>query len=339
MALASITATTLSLLRDQLTDQSPAGLPLFAAVEARGNRIEVDGGSRVELPLMIGDSTTGTQLTTGYEALNMAVKSPFRSAAFEWVDIELPIIMSAVEALSNKGELARVSIAKGLLQKALISLKRDINRAFMAGLSWTTNPYTAIQSPYGATTAASTGWLEGVVLASRQNSVGGLSQLTYGADGWANQYKDCGAALTLAKLDELLNKCMLESPLGEPPDMIFMSSACYNAFSALAKNVTMPSDIKDRFNFQKGVLKEYNGAAVYQDKWLGFTAQNPAKPVSAYCLNSANVKIYNDKDAWFEIGDMVEIPGSSALMSKLKLRFQIVIDSLAGQGLLLDAEA
>lgn len=329
----------MALLGEQLQDQSPASLPLFAIAEAKGNRIEKDGGSRIEIPLMIGDSTSGTQLATGYEALNMAVKSPFRKAAFNWFDVEIPIIMSSTDALSNKGESARVDMAKGLIQKALISLKRDINRAFFQGTYWTGNPYTDLRSAYGATTAATSNYLEGVAVASRVSTPGGLAQATYGADGWANQYKDCGASLTLAKLDELMNKCMDESPLGEAPDVIFMSQACYNAFSALAKNVTMPSDIKDRFNFQKGVLREYNGAAVYQTKWLGFTAENPAKPVSAYCFNSTNLKIYNDVDAWFKMTDMVEVPGSSALAAKMKLRMQIVIDNLSGQGLLLDAEA
>ena len=83
----------------------------------------------------------------------------------------------------------------------------------------------------------------------------------------------------------------------------------------------------------------WRGARIYIDPNLGFTAESPAKPISAYVLSSANIKLYADVDGWFEMGDMLPVPGTAAEAAMVFCRMQLVTGHLASHGVLVDAEA
>ena len=79
----------------------------------------------------------------------------------------------------------------------------------------------------------------------------------------------------------------------------------------------------------------------YIDNGLGFSTTNGAGslPVSMYFLNSKLFSVYFDKDAHFEMSDMERISGYAAASSNIMVRTQLACSHLAGQGVLLNAEA
>tara|TARA_R110002050_G_scaffold82172_3_gene175940 strand:+ start:1887 stop:2903 length:1017 start_codon:yes stop_codon:yes gene_type:complete len=333
----SVLSTTLRLLRDKLVDNSFLAHPLFRAIEASGNLVKVSGGSRIDEPVIFGDHTTITSLTgAGFNPVSMAVSDPFNQARFEWANFTQPIILSAIEKLANKGDLAVVNVLQSKVSNVMLSLKKEVSKQVIAG---TSTSITGLETLYGATTAAGTGWLEGVAQANQQNTVGGLAKTTYRAQNWYNQFFNSGGNFSLAHLDQLMIDCQVFNPAGEFPDIILMSPKCFAAFQAQQQSYVRYTSETDRGGLDRDMVAMWRNARIYVDPNLGFTAENPAVPVSAYVLSSSQFRLYADVDGFFEMSDMMPVPGTATEAAMVMCRMQLATGHLASHGVLLNAEA
>ncbi|MCH9717783.1 MAG: hypothetical protein K0U52_11970, partial [Gammaproteobacteria bacterium] len=129
----SILSTTLQLLRDQLVDNSFLAHPLIRAIEEHGNLVKVSGGARVDQPVIFGESSTISELATGWEPVSMAVTDPFTTASFEYANFTAPVVLNAVEKAANKGDLAVVNILQAKVKNVMLSLKRASCRQMIVG--------------------------------------------------------------------------------------------------------------------------------------------------------------------------------------------------------------
>ena len=344
MAPQSVLTTTLQLLRDKLVDNSFLAHPLIRAIEEAGNLVQVSGGARVDQPVIFGDHSSITELSNGFEPVSMAVTDPFHTAKFEYSNFTQPIILSAVEKAANKGDLAVVNILESKMRNVMLSLKKEVCKQIIVGDS---SRITTLQTLNGngttALAASSTGWLEGVAQASQANSVGGLSKTTYQAQNWYNQFTDAGGTLALADIDEMFINTQLYNPSGTTPDIMLMSPQCYAAFLALMDNRIQYISVTDREGLNAQMVATYRGARIYVDPNLGFTANAGsgmgAKAVSAYLLSSDQFQLYVDTDGFFNVSDMMPVPGTATEAAMVFCRMQIVTGHLASHAILIDAEA
>jgi hypothetical protein len=344
MAPQSVLTTTLQLLRDKLVDNSFLAHPLIRAIEEAGNLVQVSGGARVDQPVIFGDHSSITELSNGFEPVSMAVTDPFHTAKFEYSNFTQPIILSAVEKAANKGDLAVVNILESKMRNVMLSLKKEVCKQIIVGDS---TRITTLQTLNGngttALAASSTGWLEGVAQASQANSVGGLSKTTYQAQNWYNQFTDAGGTLALADIDEMFINTQLYNPSGTTPDIMLMSPQCYAAFLALMDNRIQYISVTDREGLNAQMVATYRGARIYVDPNLGFTANAGsgmgAKAVSAYLLSSDQFQLYVDTDGFFNVSDMMPVPGTATEAAMVFCRMQLVTGHLASHAILIDAEA
>ena len=344
MAPQSVISTTLQLLRDKLVDNSFLAHPLIRAIEEHGNLVKVSGGLRVEQPVIFGDHSSITELSNGFEPVSMAVTDPFQTAKFEYSNFTQPIILSAVEKAANKGDLAVVNILESKMKNVMLSLKKEVSKQIIAGDS---SKITTLQTLNGNGTAAAavnaTGWLEGVAQGAQANTVGGLAKTTYRAQNWFNQFVDAAGTLTLANLDELFIQSQIYNPSGTTPDIMLMSPSCYAAFLNLMDNRIQYISVGDREGLNKEMVATYRGARIYVDPNLGFTANGAsgmgAKPVSAYLLSSDQFQLYVDTDGFFNVSEMMPVPGTATEAAMVFCRMQLVTGHLASHSILIDAEA
>lgn len=344
MAPQSVISTTLQLLRDKLVDNSFLAHPLIRAIEEHGNLVKVSGGLRVEQPVIFGDHSSITELSNGFEPVSMAVTDPFQTAKFEYSNFTQPIILSAVEKAANKGDLAVVNILESKMKNVMLSLKKEVSKQIIAGDS---SKITTLQTLNGNGTAAAavnaTGWLEGVAQGAQANTVGGLAKTTYRAQNWFNQFVDAGGTLSLANLDELFIQSQIYNPSGTTPDIMLMSPSCYAAFLNLMDNRIQYISVGDREGLNKEMVATYRGARIYVDPNLGFTANGAsgmgAKAVSAYLLSSDQFQLYVDTDGFFNVSEMMPVPGTATEAAMVFCRMQLVTGHLASHSILIDAEA
>jgi len=340
----SVISTTLQLLRDKLIDNSFLSHPLIRAIEEHGNLVKVSGGQRIEQPVIFGDHSSITELSSGWESVNMAVTDPFQSAKFEWSNFTQPIVLNAVEKAANKGDLAVVNILESKMKNVMLGLKKEVSLQIIQGAS---SKITTLQTLNGNGTSTvavnATGWLEGVAQASQASTVGGLAKATYRAKNWYNQFIDAGGTMTLAHIDQLFIYTQLYNPAGTTPDIMLMSPKSYAKFLSLMDNRIQYVSVSDRDGLNGQMVATYRGAKIYVDPNLGFTANGAsgmgAKAVSAYLLSSDQFQLYADTDGFFNVGEMMPVPGTATEAAMVFCRMQLVTGHLASHAILIDGEA
>ena len=130
---ADILASTLRILRDQEVDSTFRAIALLDACQRAGNIERVSGGSYVDVPLILTDHSSITQLSSGYESVSLAVKDAMRTGTSSWCDAVAPIVLTKKEELSNKGERAIIRIAEARMKQVMGMLRREINKQIVTG--------------------------------------------------------------------------------------------------------------------------------------------------------------------------------------------------------------
>ncbi len=297
----------------------------------RFNGIEYeDGGIKIQRPLSIAEHSQITNLPTGYEAVNLAVKDVLQPAIYEWSDFTAPIVITKKEELENKGEKAIVKIVEARMRSVMGMLRRELNKQLLAGSS---TILTTVNTLNGGA-AGNKGFLE--KSATQTNSVGGLSKSTYNVNGWNNQFADVGGAFGtdgIRLMQQMAIKANTVTHMGEVQCVLLSEEAMANYRRSLFD--------KERYINEKtldgGRMQlAFGGAVVEQDLELGFDYGGDT--VSGYFLNFDGVKLCMHKDADFAVSPFEHISGTTARAAQLYVKMQLIADHLGSQGILINGD-
>ena len=347
-----ILASTLRILRDREVDNTFRTIPLLEAVERAGNVEMINGGQKVDHPVILAEHSNITQLTTGYESVNLAVKDALRTASFNWCDFVAPVVITEKEQLSNKGERAIIRIAEARLKSVMGMLKREWCKQTING---TSSVLTELNTLNGDGTTASGGFIETVAntngffevatFGNQTNDVGGIDKQNFQST-FQNQVANVtagggGANFAsdgLKSMSNLMIQAQTFSPEGDI-DMILASPTSYELYRNELTAKERYSSTEQIRDVAGRLVLMYNGAPMYVDPNLGFEIKAGTTKVSMVFLNSSLFTVYFDQDAHFEMGDMERISGYAAAASNIMVRTQLAISHLAGHGILINAEA
>ena len=348
-----ILASTLRILRDREVDNTFRTIPLLEAVQRAGNVEMVDGGQKVDHPVILAEHSNITQLATGYESVNLAVKDALRTASFDWCDFVAPVVITEKEQLSNKGSRAIIRIAEARLKSVMGMLKREWCKQTVTGNSTVLSELNTLNGEgvnaagaWGAAAAATTsGFLHRQAFGSQSTgSVGGIARSSF-QDSWNNQMADVTAGTPtnfatggLKAMSNLMINTQIYAPEGEI-DMILASPISYELYRNELTDQERYTSAEQTKDIVGKLILMYNGASMYIDNGLGFTTDAGGQEVSMYFLNSKLFTVYFDKDAHFEMSDMERISGYAAASSNIMVRTQLAASHLAGLGVLLNGEA
>ena len=342
-----ILASTLRILRDREVDNTFRTIPLLEAVQRAGNVEMVDGGQKVDHPVILAEHSNITQLATGYESVNLAVKDALRTASFDWCDFVAPVVITEKEQLSNKGSRAIIRIAEARLKSVMGMLKREWCKQTVTGNSTVLSELNTLNGEgvnaagaWGATAAANTsGFLNRQAFGSQTNTVGGIAKASF-TSSWQNQVADAANNFGnngLKKMSNLMINTQIYAPEGEI-DIILASPLSYELYRNELTDQERYTSAEQTKDIVGKLILMYNGASMYIDNGLGFKDATNTNDVSMYFLNSKLFTVYFDKDAHFEMSDMERISGYAAASSNIMVRTQLACSHLAGLGVLLDAE-
>ena len=339
-----ILASTLRILRDREVDNTFRTIPLLEAVERLGNIEKVNGGQKVDHPVILAEHSNITQLATGYESINLAVKDALRTASFDWCDFAAPVVITEKEQLSNKGERAIIRIAEARLKSVMGMLKREWCRQVVKGDSSVLTDLNTFNGEGVVTTtpADPSGFFEIDAFGSQGNTVGGISKGSF-KESWQNQVADVGGAFAtsnagLKAMSNLIINTQIFAPEGEV-DIILASPTSYELYRnelEAQERYTSAEQMKDLVG---RMALMYNGAMMYIDQNLGYQVNGSADKISMFFLNSSLFTCYFDQDAFFEMGDMERISGYAAASANILVRTQLATSHLAGHGVLINAES
>lgn len=326
-----ILASTLRILAANAKDSTFKAIPLLDAVQRAGNIEEVSGGSYVDIPLVLTDHSTITQLSSGYEGIPLAVRDVMRTGSSVWCDFVAPVAISGKEMRSNNGERKVVNLLETRMKQVQGMLKRELDKQIVAGSS---TILTELNTLNGAVAG---GFLEGAAFGSQTNTVQGVSKTAFPLS-YQNQYKSAGGTLTIAEMQELQVQLSIFKPSGDT-DIVLASPLSYSAYRGLLTTNERYASIKEMQDMSGRLALVFGGAAVYIEPALNGVLSSDGTALSQYHLNSSLFNLYVDPDAFFSVGDMERVPGYDVWGANILVRAQLTASALTGLGILTNGEA
>ena len=265
-----ILASTLRILKDREVDNTFKNIPLLDAIRSHGAIIESDGGSKVNCPAIMTEHSMITQLSSGYESVNLAVKDPLRQTEYNWCDFVAPVVITEKEQLTNKGDRAVINIAEARLKSVMGMLQREFCKQIVNNESTVLSELETL-SPFSAT-----GWLDCQPFGSQSGLVGNLSKSTY-TETFQNQYIDCPSAFPdetdhAVRLFRAMSKLYIDSQVYAPEgeiDIILMSPRCYELYKNSLFAQERYTSIQEQRDMAGKLGLMFNGAKVYVEPNLG----------------------------------------------------------------------
>ena len=365
-----ILASTLRILKDREVDNTFKNIPILDAIRSHGAVIESDGGSKVNCPAIMTEHSMITQLSSGYESINLAVKDPLRQTEYNWCDFAAPVVITEKEQLSNKGDRAIINIAEARLKSVMGMLQREFCKQIVGGDS------TVLTELETLSPKVTGGWFSLRPFGNQTGSVGGLDKATY-TTTFQNQYLDCPSAFPgvtdqATRLFRSMSKLYIDTQVYAPEgevDIILMSPRCYELYKNSLFNQERYTSLQEQRDMAGKLGLMFNGAKVYVEPNLGYTIDATAYPtgsqqdqtgsaivyggaatqyqtdganngtVDAIFLNSKLMSLYFDKDAYFEMSEFERISGYAAMAAHIMTRTQLATANLSGHGILVNAFA
>ncbi len=346
-----VLSSTLRILLDEAVDQLYQATPLLDKMRERGGVITYESSQKLDVPLILEEHSSITQLDSGYEPINLAVKDSLRQASFEWCDFVAPIVITKSEELSNRGERAIIDIAEARMKSVMGALKREVEKQVLSNASTiltnlnTFNGCDGNAQGGGATSGggSTNGFFENgdfdqTSATSQVNEIGGLSKATFRR--LRNQFVDGGGTLTIEQMTDLYVNCQLNTPDGSAPDLILCSPGFFKAYKGLLQQ--QERYIDEQVLDGGRLALAFNGAMVIASPFCGPDAQTTSAndgQISAYFLNTRYIKLGFDSAAQFEMEDFQHVSGYASRSAQIYTRMQVYFEHMASQGLLVDAEA
>lgn len=366
-----ILASTLRILKDREVDNTFKNIPLLDAIRSHGAVIESDGGSKVNCPAIMTEHSMITQLSSGYESVNLAVKDPLRQTEYNWCDFIAPVVITEKESLSNKGDRAIINIAEARLKSVMGMLQREFCKQIVEGDSAVLTELETL-SP-----KVTGGWFALQPFGSQTTgSVGGLARSSY-TSTFQNQYLDAPSAFPSetnqsTRLFRSLSKLYIDTQVYAPEgevDIILMSPRCYEEYKNSLFAQERYTSLQEQRDMAGKLGLMFNGARCYVEPNLGNTFiqsdlatgaatdadgvaivfggaatqyqtdGNSNGTIDAVFLNSKLMSMYFDKDAYFELGEFERISGYAAMAANIMTRTQMATANLSGHGILINAFA
>lgn len=369
-----ILASTLRILKDREVDNTFKNIPLLDAIRSHGAVIESDGGSKVNCPAIMTEHSMITQLSSGYESVNLAVKDPLRQTEYNWCDFIAPVVITEKEQLTNKGDRAVINLAEARLKSVMGMLQREFCKQVVA------NDSTVLTEMESLSPTRTNGWFACQPFGDQvTGQVGGLTRSTY-TQTFQNQYVDCPSAFPAAGLSQAerlfrsMSKLYIDTQVYAPEgevDIILMSPRCYELYKNSLFAQERYTSIQEERDMAGKLGLMFNGAKVYVEPNLGFsfvqtdlntgaaenmdgtpitfgttpssgeysTDGNNYGTIDAMFLNSKLLSLYFDRDAYFEMGEFERISGYAAMAANIMTRTQLATANLSGHGILINAFA
>jgi hypothetical protein len=308
---------------------------------------DITGGSyQLRIPVEVQPGTTVTNLSNGYEQINLTQTNTTSWAQYTWGRKVFPFSISGREEAENMGEAAVVKLADTRYRSALGLFMRQINKQFVVGAQ---TDYTDIGTLNGTSTGDATGgFLENAAVASQNNSPGGLSRATYNIPGWTNQYNAGGANSAawfatngLQAMRNIRTRASLnrqEATDDASFHLILTTANLKDLYESSLYANTRYINSKD-LDGSRWVLAFEDAPVIADPNMTAATSGTySASDISAYFLNLDGIQLAIHRDGDFKVSEFIRTPSQDVTTAHIIFMGGLIGKNFGMQGLLMDAE-
>lgn len=304
-------------------------VPFLEDLEKLGME-EEEGGERMIIPMAFNRHSRTTQLSTGYEPINLTVK-PIGNPGYDgWCDVIRPIVIAGKDNRVNRGKAKIISIMETRSQDAYDGLRMEMQQQLIQGGQAGWSDCNNLNG-----TDNTTGFLESAAYGSQTNVVHNLSKATYNFSvGWQNQWTDLANSFSTNGLQGMYDMMTRVFALSKGAKLRWYASikATNNLKRALNSNERYLSE--SELDGGKRVMT-FGGAPVstlFSDMPNAGT-NTTATPWSFMLVDFDELKFVKQKGFYFEAGEFETQSGYDVQASFIHTMGQLRVTYLANFGL------
>ena len=307
-------STTLYNIHDQIVDGLFQTSP-FLSVSKKLGKIKYHQGSfKLVVPIETAEQTTSTQITTGWEPVNMAVQEISQQAQYDYSRVVRPVLISGKEETSNRGEKAIIQLAEARHKAAIAAMMRELNRQIVQG---GVSAFSNVTSLNGNTSfgGLTDGFLEANDVGSQTNGVGGLTRGS--VVGLNNQFIDGNPSGAGTVADIIKNLYTLEArastllPAGGDGGRFHLTLASMTAYAAYRNALFANERFIDVKSLDAGGVQSlaFSSGVMMPDRDIGFGQTSSTKENSFMLLNLDGIFLDQLEGADFAFTGFMDYPG------------------------------
>jgi len=218
----ALLTTTLRNMQPTLRNNITRGSRFIAWLDSKGRFRSVDGGERIQVPLMHAQNGTA-DIYQGYGVLDTTPQDGITSAFYDWAQLSVSISISRKEERQNSGASKKIDLLKAKTMQAEASIKELLNNCIVAGRITASAASGQFLARIGRLDTSASGPLPLAALIdtnkTRSVSIGNINGNTYSF--WRNQATS-STATTFAGLKLEMNGIYNDTSKGTggSPDLI-----------------------------------------------------------------------------------------------------------------------
>lgn len=316
----TILTTTWRKVRTRIVDQVTDDLLLLHWLRRKDRIVEEDGGTSIQIPVMIGLNNTFTSYS-GYEPLEITPQEGITSAFYPWRQVHGGVTISGIEAFQNGGGAQIIKATSAKTAQAVVSYEDEVHRQLMGdGLG---NDGKDILG------------LEAIVPVDPTNDMLGMidsSSNTF----WQSKASDLtgvtSSAVYRRRLYKLYNQC--SKGRSHPTILIGHLNAWENYAFSLEANERFMDNESVSYGYQGLLLRQ---APFFYDKSLKAQIKGATASTDAiYMLNDNHIQYVVAKGNHMAATDFVRTTEQDAWKARVQTYHQLVTDLRATQGVAYD---
>ena len=331
-------STTLYNIHDQIVDGLFQTSP-FLSVSKKLGKIKYHQGSfKLVVPIETAEQTTSTQITTGWEPVNMAVQEISQQAQYDYSRVVRPVLISGKEETSNRGEKAIIQLAEARHKAAIAAMMRELNRQIVQGGVSAFSSVTSLNGNTGFGGGA-TGLLEANAVGSQTNTVGGLTRGS--VVGLNNQFLDGGGVTA----DIIKNLYTLEArastllPAGGDGGRFHLTLASMEAYAAYRNGLFANERFIDVKSLDASGVQSlaFSSGVMMPDRDIGFGQSSTTVENSFMLLNLDGIFLDTLEGADFAFTGFMDYPGYDGRYGQIVWQGGLCAGHLGSSALYTDA--
>lgn len=325
-------------IHDQIVDGLFQTSPFLSVSKKLGKIKYHDGSFKLVVPIETQEQTTSTQITTGWEPVNMAVQEISQQAQYDYSRVVRPVLISGKEEASNRGEKAVINLAEARHKAAISALMRELNRQIVQGGVSAFSSVTSLNGNTGYGGGA-TGFLEANAVGSQTNTVGGLTRGS--VVGLNNQFVDGGGTVA----DILKNLYTLEAqastllPAGGDGGRFHLTLASMKAYAAYRNALFANERFIDAKSLDAAGVQSlaFSSGVMMPDRDIGFGQSSTTVENDFMLLNLDGIFLDVLNGADFAFTGFMDYPGYDGRYGQIVWQGGLCAGHIGSSALYIDA--
>lgn len=306
----SVISTAFNNMHGEIVDNIFAQIPMFEYLRSRGNVMLLDGGERINMPVMHAVNTTAKSYS-GYDILDTTPQEGIGNVEFLWRQYSVSVSINGKEQKQVRGRFAVANLLDAKRKQAEMSLADVLNIDI-----------------FGAQSGDKLDGLQTLVADSPSSgTVGGIDRSTQ--TWWRNQQTSGASSASafdnlLTKMRNIYNSCNIVSKRFGPPDIFVGTQTVFEGYEGLV-------DSQRQYGNERLLDLGFVNLAF---KTAGVLFDGDCGSGRMYALNTNTLKLVMHQDAQMTPTEFVKPSAQDAIVSQILFMGNLIGLNLATNGVI-----